>query len=181
MKKSTFIYEFSNNKNLIMLHLITFKIAVLSGEDINHWYGNIYKLSPNKKRFLVSEKFLVEADDDTKLKNKAIKVLNSNEDSKRIEFDIYLTNKCNYRCTYCFQGDAKNKSYNKLSKAGIDNIFNSIDIIMSENKDKSYDFPVITLFGGEPLLPTNRDNLYYIFQKCEEKNIKYLLLQMAFI
>ncbi|MCU9809616.1 4Fe-4S cluster-binding domain-containing protein [Paraclostridium sp. AKS46] len=57
-------------------------------------------------------------------------------------FTIHLTERCNLKCTYCFEGDKGNKDFT------LENIDQFIQFV-KENKLKDI---TIRFFGGEPLL-----------------------------
>ncbi|OGI07416.1 MAG: hypothetical protein A2Y40_03115 [Candidatus Margulisbacteria bacterium GWF2_35_9] len=70
---------------------------------------------------------------------------------------------CNFSCSYCYQNGYQS-IHRSLNNEIINLFFEYI-----ERFDKKY----ITLFGGEPLLPSkeNKTNIEYIIQKASEKNI----------
>jgi radical SAM protein with 4Fe4S-binding SPASM domain len=70
---------------------------------------------------------------------------------------IELTNACNHRCEYCYNYDRLKKDY--FTRELVDKV---LDIF----EDRVFE---ITLTGGEPLL--NKSVLFYILEKCENKNI----------
>ena len=67
-----------------------------------------------------------------------------------------LTYGCNFACPYCYEGSVKN--HNCLTKEQVDNIFE----IHGNN------IPYISFFGGEPLLPTNKDVIQHIISKAPD-------------
>lgn len=77
---------------------------------------------------------------------------------KRIYYKI--TEACNLNCIYCFQ-----KNDDKYSK---DLEVNEYDKIISKHFKES-DLEII-IFGGEPFIDKNIDNLKYLFSKADELN-----------
>lgn len=71
-----------------------------------------------------------------------------NYNKNLLNLDIYITEKCNFKCSYCYKGKSKNIdiSYN--------NIIKCIDFI----KNCKYDV-VPCILGGEPLLNPNTLNI----------------------
>ncbi len=74
-----------------------------------------------------------------------------------LNIQLEITNACNHKCEYCYNYDRFNKDY--LTKENADKI---LDVLGD-------DIFEITLTGGEPLL--NKSTLFYILEKCEDKNI----------
>ena len=69
---------------------------------------------------------------------------------------ISLTDKCNYRCSYCMPKDIFNADYKYLKKSELltfEEILSFIEILNTYNLKK------VRLTGGEPLLRRNIENL----------------------
>lgn len=64
-----------------------------------------------------------------------------------------ITYGCNFACPYCYEKDIKNSKI--ITKEMVDKVF-------ALNGKLEY----VSLFGGEPLLPSNRDIIEYIMQKA---------------
>ena len=75
---------------------------------------------------------------------------------------IYLTNKCNLSCPYCYENmkDIKTKDHFSISYKEIDDV---IENIIIEEPDL---VSTVCLMGGEPLLEI--DKIEYIFNRCKE-------------
>lgn len=88
--------------------------------------------------------------------------------NKSTSFVIALSYSCNFKCTYCYQqhNDKLNKS--KITEENLDYILATIREYKNKHKDESI---VIELFGGEPLLPENHDDIIKIFDFCVENEI----------
>lgn len=83
------------------------------------------------------------------------------------EFTLRLTNTCNLNCSYCYQGEKKNKRMTK--EIGEKSINYFID--NSYDKEKVW----LTFMGGEPFLEYDlmKHLTEYFKQKANEKNIQY--------
>lgn len=68
-----------------------------------------------------------------------------------MECILYLTDSCNLKCTYCYEGNTKNKSF--LSS---ENLNKALEFIVNNNIPGEYIY--LTFLGGEPLL--NKDRIY---------------------
>ena len=69
---------------------------------------------------------------------------------------ISVTDRCNYRCSYCMPSEIFNKDYNYISQ---DKILSYEEIIRVANILKKIGLKKIRLTGGEPLIRKNIDKL----------------------
>ena len=69
---------------------------------------------------------------------------------------ISVTDRCNYRCSYCMPSEIFNKNYNYISQ---DKILSYEEIIRVANILKKIGLKKIRLTGGEPLIRKNIDKL----------------------
>ena len=69
---------------------------------------------------------------------------------------ISVTDRCNYRCSYCMPSEIFNKNYNYISQ---DKILSYEEIIKVSSILKKIGLKKIRLTGGEPLLRKNIDKL----------------------
>lgn len=96
-----------------------------------------------------------------------------NEYKFKFKFDkcvLLLTEKCNMRCSYCFEGDNKINGYgnmsNEIIKQKLDSFF---DDYSNKNKVNKH----IQLFGGEPTLNIEGMKYVYYYVKDLIENNKY--------
>ena len=112
----------------------------------------------NKRGYLVAN-----GDAEEKIKNEIYAKLRldmEKKKEKRESITFILTYGCNFRCPYCFEAD--NPSiHGVITKEMVD-----AALSMTDDNLKN-----IGLFGGEPLLPGNRDILEYIFKV--KRDVKY--------
>lgn len=117
-----------------------------------------------KKRGYVTE--LSEADEFETI-NKISDVLNK-VSCKSIIVTIMPTYNCNFRCEYCFEQNLLKNGQEwlngKMTKETVDAIFTQLDKYKEEGKKVSS----VYLFGGEPLLRTNKDIVNYICEKSRQ-------------
>lgn len=82
-------------------------------------------------------------------------------------FYLSLSYNCNFKCTYCFENLLDSKEH--IKESNVNNIFLTIDKIISEVGST---FNEIVLFGGEPLLNTNREIIERIFKYTKNREFK---------
>lgn len=86
-------------------------------------------------------------------------------------FSLIPTYSCNFHCTYCFEKDISVKYpdwlKSNLTQKDVDSIFKYADYLI-ENGRKFFN---VRLFGGEPLLPKNKEIIEYIAGKCLKYDI----------
>lgn len=98
------------------------------------------------------------------------------QEQQYFNFSFIPTYRCNFNCPYCFEKDISKKHPNwlktTLSKEAVDAIFAFADRLISEGKH----FYNIRLFGGEPLLPKNKDIVEYIAQKSQNYGVPIIAI-----
>lgn len=83
-------------------------------------------------------------------------------DASCAQFFIPLTNSCNLACPYCFQGSHVG-STKRISSEAIEAVFSAISDIVDHKRLNKRDCEVV-LYGGEPLLPDNMENVESVLQ-----------------
>lgn len=90
---------------------------------------------------------------------------------KNICLTIMPTYNCNFRCVYCFEQNllTKGKEWlcEKMKKETVDAVFEQV----KKYREDGLKVTDVYLFGGEPLLRTNKDIVEYICNKCRELDI----------
>lgn len=79
---------------------------------------------------------------------------------KFLSVTIWVTNLCNMKCTYCYEGQDKNNK--KMSVQTAENV---IDWILSYMNEKKYKFLNIRFHGGEPTI--NIEVIRYIIDRLK--------------
>ena len=108
---------------------------------------------------------------------RSIKIMNANtvnnyKDMLSREFEylrISVTDRCNYRCSYCMPSEIFNKDYNYIKQS---KILSYEEIIQISIALKKIGLKKIRLTGGEPLLRKNIDKLIYKLKN--EVGIKHI-------
>jgi uncharacterized protein len=100
--------------------------------------------------------------------------------ARRVNLTIMPTYNCNFRCTYCFEQELQKGDKKWLSKTMstelVDAIFEQVKKLRAEGSV----VPSLQLFGGEPLLPTNRDIVRYICRAAAEHNVAIACVSNGF-
>lgn len=117
--------------------------------------GYITNLSKDKEQAVIS---------------KVSETLN-NISRKNMCITIMPTYNCNFRCEYCFEQNLLEKGQKWLSKQMDKETVDAIFIQLEKYKEEGNKIGSVYLFGGEPLLRTNRKVVEYICQKCREQSI----------
>jgi uncharacterized protein len=84
---------------------------------------------------------------------------------KTATFIIALSYRCNLNCKYCYQQCNESLDKSSISSDNLSYILNTISQFHRLHPDKLIN---IGLFGGEPLLPENYNNIIKIFDYCVE-------------
>ena len=88
------------------------------------------------------------------------------KNEKRLSFVVCPTYGCNLRCTYCFEGDLTSDSQNFMSIEDVEMMFKAIDKLSDAYKNRSRS---IELFGGEPLLPANKEIVHRVLEEAQKR------------
>lgn len=153
-----------NLYNLKKLHLTEIEYLELldiekNKKDLPYKYKQLNK----GKQFLSQEDIII-------INNIAIKrrkILDKNANLDLSGIQINLSNKCNLACSYCYQN--KNLD-NRIDENDINSIYHFYLEFISKIKQHSK-LEIITISGGEPLMKENLDNINYIANKFEYKNL----------
>ena len=121
--------------------------------------GLINTLDENHK-FLIQAKFLV-VNNLSDIRN--IQLINQVKrfNNKNLYLTIAPTRACNFNCTYCYEKNRLNISFNEETILGIVNFI----------KNRKPDILSITWYGGEPLLAIN--DISKISKELEQLNINF--------
>jgi uncharacterized protein len=80
-----------------------------------------------------------------------------------MKFTIFITEKCNLRCKYCYESGMERSGHMDINVAN-----KTIDFILRKIKSESLDRPLyVVLHGGEPLV--NFEMVKYIHKKLSDK------------
>lgn len=83
---------------------------------------------------------------------------------------------CNFRCPYCFERSISSQKpqwlREKMTPQLADAIFRGLEDLIHQGKQVGS----FTLFGGEPLLPQNREIVHYLLEKCRSYHAPILVV-----
>lgn len=152
----------------------------------NTYTGSIFKVDEETKDIIVNERLKSLSDDYIKIYfDKGIIISDDRDEFKELEYSkiktkfvydslnltLLLTNNCNFKCIYCFQGHERNNLF--LEECTSNNILEFIKSYMNYNKNIKKIH--ITLFGGEPLLNITKQESFLdninIF--CKENDLLF--------
>lgn len=174
MIKTKYLIEKNEENLVILMQLLTFDIAIIQDKDRDAWAENKFEnLSKKCLGQLKERKFIIEEESED---NDLLELSKKYFGVKKLRIPnivIYLTNECNLRCSYCYSGYENEKKNEKISKKDVEQIFEAIDRIYEENEYLPQK-PIISLFGGEPLLPSNKQVVEYIIEKMNQQKFQYL-------
>lgn len=86
----------------------------------------------------------------------------------------YLTDKCNFRCTYCYEEQGKTRKNTRVTR---ENIIHFIDKTVEESKDQEQ--LLYVLFGGEPFLEFDHMKFFTEYatkrrqEVCGNSNVRF--------
>jgi len=117
----------------------------------------------------------LEKEEEKEFVNRITKRLEKSRKSK--QHLIILTYNCNLRCKYCYEKHLRTRGEKWLSKKldfkMIDKIYEVVDHFDALGDDKSKS---IALYGGEPLLPENREIVEYIMEKGTKRERRFAII-----
>ncbi len=130
------------------------------------------KLSIENLEILKKRGYLTDKSEEEELEiiEKISKTLNKIS-RKNICITLIPTYNCNFRCEYCFEQNLLSKGKEWLSGKMTTELIDSVFSQLKAYKDDGNQIGSIYLFGGEPLLKTNKDIVEYICKKSRENGI----------
>ncbi len=85
---------------------------------------------------------------------------------KKLNISFIPSYACNFNCPYCFEQSIKTCApqwyKGRMSQQLANSIFAALDKALAQGRSINN----FTLFGGEPLLPQNRQIIHYLLEKC---------------
>ena len=91
-----------------------------------------------------------------------------NAANETITFIIALSYDCNLRCKYCYQQCDPYLDRSKMSEENLSFILDTVSRYQEKHPEKTVR---MELFGGEPLLKDNHDDIIRIFEFCADHQI----------
>ncbi len=167
--KYNILSRIRDSENYFIVNLLTGNADILSASEA----GNIEGLKngsdlPDKDLYeLLSEKgYLIGEEDESSLyRSRYLDFIDSREKDE-IQLFFVTNYSCNFACSYCYQDQYAN-SGGGLTNEVINSFFSYIGREFAGRKK------YITVFGGEPLLPGDKqkETITYIIEKANEAGI----------
>lgn len=134
--------------------------------------GSLEQLDLQNYRFLLDRGYIVSDDLDEDAHVEKICCQLHERAQNRITVTFMPSYQCNFNCAYCFERDFKSKKTpdffeTVMPKSIVDGVFRYIDSCRSQGRDVAS----VVLFGGEPLLPKNKDVVEWICQQCVQRGL----------
>lgn len=137
--------------------------AVLAAEKD---FSAVCKLTPRELDLLRSLGFLIPVDADEEKTVSALCEKIHKDACKSLNVTFIPSYLCNFQCPYCFERSIRDSQpqwlREKMTPALVDAIFQGLEALTAQGKQ----IASFTLFGGEPLLPQNRQIIEKILDKC---------------
>ncbi len=184
MRKSSYIIniklENENDKHLLV-HGYTGAIDIVN-ENISKYFQDSSEVSPNSLPFsqetfskLYKRGYFTDKSEEEERKyvRKTAHLLHNIQKLLSNSYVFLITYDCNFRCSYCYEkGISQNSRFSNkiISKELVDYAYQAIQIIQTEKRLKPKN---ITLYGGEPLMATNRNIIEYIVRKGKDLNYSF--------
>jgi len=88
-----------------------------------------------------------------------------------LTFVVGVTTQCNFACKYCFQQHMqRRRNNNSWNDRKLVLLFNAMDNIVKEEGEREVN---LSLFGGEPLLPSNKWVITQILENAKERGFNF--------
>lgn len=156
------------DKQYMLIHGYTGAIDLVSEQlliTLNS-FSNENEFEPDVFQTLLKRGYLTEKTEDEErdyLKRMAMALFKRDTFSRK-GFTFLVTYNCNFCCPYCFEKEIANEKA-VFTKEMVDKAYHAIMQIASEEKLRSKG---ITLYGGEPLLRSNKKIVSYIIERGKE-------------
>jgi len=161
-----YIEHTDGKNNTILINTLTGNILNLGKIDnIKPKIKDLESLSDDFKTELIQNSFLYsdKSEEDVRIKDIRLRSELYSEECDPTIYVIYITYDCNIICNYCCYNYLKNKK-EIIENTSIDSIFQSIKELQKRSGRKR---SRICLFGGEPLMKKNFDDIKNVFSKLK--------------
>lgn len=170
VSRYTLFFPIENTEDIILLNPLSGAVDIIDSEvvDIINKIKDGKPENPKIVELLYRRRYIFDKiETEERLIEEAFKQWKQNIASEPESYFIYPTYACNLRCTYCFQTDEM-KSGEIIKSQVIDKAFEVMKQV--HEKGESQEPPLVTLFGGEPLLyrKSQKAIVEYILTKCRD-------------
>jgi len=165
--KYTIFSRIKDSDQYFLLNPLTREADILTPEKADELKKKIY----TDKEELIDKGYLVDpAEEEALYKKEYLDFLDS-RDSDEVQLFFVPTYQCNFNCTYCYQS-GYDPEKNDLNEEVTEAFFAYIDREFAGRKK------YITVFGGEPLLPSelHRKNVERVVEGARQRD-----LELAFV
>ena len=159
-----------DSENHFIINLLTGNADILSHEEAKKVEalraGSIADTSEFADELAEKGYLADEAEEEHLYRSRYLDFIDS-RDSDEIQIFFVTNYSCNFACTYCYQ-DQYNNPHLELSSEITEAFFNYVEKNFAGRKK------YITVFGGEPLLGSNRQKelISYIISKANESGLE---------
>jgi uncharacterized protein len=166
--KHNIISRISNSDKYFIINILNRNADILSATEVDFFHNDNVLLAPKE---FVEKGYIVDGNEEDKnYRKKYLEFIDSRE-SDEIQLFFAPTYLCNFACSYCYQDEYDNNSY-KIEKEVIEAFFSYVDSTFPDRKK------YLTLFGGEPLLDTNRQKeiIEFIISLANKRNLEIAIV-----
>ena len=171
LSKYTIFSKIKNSENYFVLNLLSGQADIL---EPSLGMALEQGIIPDRDAF-IQKGYLADPIEEGKLFTKKHLEFIDNRESDEIQIFFVPCYSCNFACTYCFQSEYET-SKSRLTDEVIDSFFKAIKRQFEGRKF------YVTLFGGEPLLPSSyaRSMIEYFLKKAKENNVPIAIVTNGF-
>ena len=171
VSRYTFFFPITDTEDIILVNPLSGAVDIVD-EGVINTINSIKEGKPvddeETLRDLVKRRYVYgKKEDEEKLVMEAFEQWDKNLAQEPESFFIYPTYGCNLRCTYCFQTEDM-RIGEVIKPRVIDKAFEVMEKF--HNEGGAEEMPLLTLFGGEPLMyrEEQRNAVEYILKKCQD-------------
>jgi uncharacterized protein len=160
--KHNIFSKIKDSDNYFLLNPLSKNADILSPEKAKELLGKNY----SGKEEYIEKGYLIDEGIEKKLFKQAYLDFIDERDNGEVQIFFVPTYSCNFSCSYCYQEGYEGNTGN-LGSDTIDAFFKYLG---SELKDRD---KYITIFGGEPLLPSSqsKENMIKLISRATQENL----------
>ena len=166
MIRSKYSIVLSVKGNKVLFNTVYGTLDLIDNSIAEKWMDNSYSWSLDEQKYLFSRGHLTTEEEQSSIE-KSVSLYDTKSENHKSKFYIIYSYLCNFNCFYCFENN--NRPSRTLTTDELNNIFDSVLRIISFNKTTENE---IVLFGGEPLLGSNRELICRTLKFARENGIK---------
>lgn len=166
----TFFFPIENTKDIILINSLSGAVDIVD-EEVLDAIANLKKGNPVSNEVvesLLKRKYIFQSKEvEEHLVEEVYEAWRQEIAREPESFFIYPTYACNLRCTYCFQ--TEDMRVGEIIKLRV--IDKALEVMKHVHlQGKSAEPPILTLFGGEPLLHRRKQKeaVEYILRECHD-------------